>query len=213
MPGPRTLLLLRHEERARCSRFLYKPFILDTLAAEILKAMRKSVLVLLACLLALPAAAGAALLAKKGDGTLSVEDGRGVVVLSVRGGVIGRFDRGAITIVDLSPRDRFEPRVWGAERENDVRGGRGERYAGQDVRFRLIGGEFFILVNGTGIDLSAVGNGWTTLNGRGRNPGVFSLEGEDCAAPRTACRDLPEVARTFRLGDEPLERSNAAPDR
>jgi len=169
--------------------------------------MRKSVLILLVCLLAVPAVGTAALLAKKGDGTLSVEEGRGVVVLSVRGGVIGRFDRGAITIVDLTPRDAFEPKVWGASREFDVRGGTGERHVGQNVRFRLIGGEFFILVNGSGIELSAVGTGWTTLTGRGRNPGVFSLEGEDCSTPRSKCRDLPDEARTFRLGSDTPERT------
>lgn len=177
--------------------------------------MRKSVLVLLACLLAVPAVGGAALLAQKGDGTLSVEDGRGVVVLSVRGGVIGRFDKGTITIVDRSPRDDFEPRVWGAEHDTDMRGGTGERHVGQNVRFRAIGGEFFIVVNATGIDLSAVGSGWTTLNGRTRDPGVFSLEGEDCSSPRTTCRELPLKARTFQLGDDPAgrDRGNAAPER
>lgn len=168
--------------------------------------MRKCVLTLLVCLLAVPAIGSAALMRKSGDGTLSVEDGRGVVLLSVRGGVIGRFDRGSVTIVDLTPNDAFEPKVWGAERDVDVRGGDGERHSGKNVRFRVIGGEFFVLVNGSGIELSAVGTGWTTLTGRGRDPGVFSLDGEECSAPRAKCRALPDEARTFRLGSDAADR-------
>jgi hypothetical protein len=170
--------------------------------------MRKSVLILLVCLLAAPAVGAAALRAAKSDGTLSVEDGRGVVVVSVRGAVIGRFDRGSVTIIDRTPRDAFEPKVWGAERDVDVRGGAGERHSGKNVRFRLIGGEFFILVNGSGIELSAVGTGWTTLTGRTRDPGVFTLDGEDCSAALVKCRALPEVSRTFRLGTEVAERGD-----
>jgi hypothetical protein len=172
--------------------------------------MRKCVLTLFVCLLAVPAIGGAALLAKKGDGTLSVEDGRGVVVLSVRGGVIGRFDRGTVTIIDRTPNDAFEPKVLGAERDFDVPGGDGERHSGKNVRFRVIGGEFFVLVNGSGIELSAVGTGWTTLTGRGRNPGVFSLDGSECSARGTKCRDLPDEARTFRLGSDVSERGDTS---
>ncbi len=171
--------------------------------------MRKSVLILLVCLLAVPALGSAALLAKKGDGTLAVEQGRGVVLLSVRGGVIGRFDRGSVTIVDLTPNDAFVPRVWGAERDVDVRGGDGERHSGRNVRFRVIGGEFFVLVNAAGIDLSAVGSGWTTLTGRGREPGRFSLTGEECSAARAKCRELPAEARTVRHGSDVSERGDA----
>ena len=168
--------------------------------------MRKCVLTLLVCLLAVPAIGSAALMRTAGDGTLSVEDGRGTVVLSVRGGVIGRFDRGSVTIVDLTPHDAFEPKVWGAERDSAD----GERHTGRDVRFRVIGGEFFVLVNGAGIELSAVGSGWTTLTGRGRDPGLFSLDGEECSAPRASCRELPSEPRKFRLGTDAVERSDSA---
>lgn len=173
--------------------------------------MRKHMLLLLVCLLALPAAASAALLRSAGDGTLSVEDGVGRIVIDARGGVIGRFDRGSITILDRTPEDAFEAKVWGASSAIEV-GVERERYFGPGVRFRLIGGSFRIVITGSGIDLSAVGSGIVSLEGNGRFPGVYSLDGEDCGSPRAKCKDLPEPAQRFRLGTvDPPERSSASP--
>ena len=45
-----------------------------------------------------------------GDGTLSVEDGRGKVTIQARGGVIGRLDRGTVTVYDLTPDGCERPR-------------------------------------------------------------------------------------------------------
>lgn len=175
--------------------------------------MRKNIMLLLVCLLALPAVGSAALMRGAGDGTLSVEDGQGRVVIDARGGVIGRFDRGNITILDRTPEDAFQARVWGATREVEVGLDR-ERYYGQGVRFRLIGGSFRIVINGAGIDLSAVGTGVVSLEGSGRFPGVYSLDGEDCGAPRSRCKDLPDEAQRFRLGTpEPPEGAERATSR
>jgi hypothetical protein len=172
--------------------------------------MRKHILLLLACLLALPAMASAALMRSTGDGTLSVEDGQGRIVIDARGGVIGRFDRGSVTILDRTPDDAFEAKVWGATREVELGLDR-ERYFGPGVRFRLIGGSFRIVIHGAGIDLSAVGTGFVTLEGSGRFPGVYSLDGEDCGAPRSKCKDLPDPAQRFRLGTpDPPERPTPA---
>jgi hypothetical protein len=172
--------------------------------------MRKHILLLLACLLALPAMASAALMRSTGDGTLSVEDGQGRIVIDARGGVIGRFDRGSVTILDRTPEDAFEAKVWGATREVELGLDR-ERYFGPGVRFRLIGGSFRIVIHGAGIDLSAVGTGVVTLEGSGRFPGVYSLDGEDCGAPRSKCKDLPDPAQRFRLGTpDPPERPTPA---
>src|SRR5688500_2441404 len=168
--------------------------------------MRKHILLLLACLLALPAMASAALMRSTGDGTLSVQDGQGRIVIDARGGVIGRFDRGFVTILDRTPEDVFEAKVWGATRDVPL-GFEHDRYFGQGVRFRLIGGSFRIVVNGAGIDLSAVGTGIVSLEGSGRFPGVYSLDGEDCGAPRAKCKELPNPVQRFRLGTpEPPER-------
>lgn len=161
--------------------------------------MRKLVLIVLVLVLAVPAVGAAALMRGAGDGTLSVEDGHGRVVVDVRGGVIGRFDTGFVTIVDLTPDDAFEAKVWGATRVREIGEDR-DRHFGTNVRFRLIGGSFRISVNGSGIDLSAVGNGLVTLEGRTKAPGLYSLGGEDCSAPRATCKELPDPAKTFRLG-------------
>jgi hypothetical protein len=162
--------------------------------------MRKNILLLLVCVLAVPALGSAALMRGTGDGTLSIEDGHGRIVIDVRGGVIGRFDRGFVTILDRSPEDAFEARVWGATREVPIGLDR-DRHFGPGVRFRLIGGSFRIVINGQGIDLSAVGTGFVSLEGKSRFPGVYSLDGEDCGAPRSRCKDLPPEPERFRLGE------------
>ncbi len=161
--------------------------------------MRKPIMLLLVCLLAVPAVGSAALMRSTGDGTLSVEDGQGRIVIDARGGVIGRFDRGSVMILDRTPEDAFEARVWGATREVPLGFDR-DRYFGEGVRFRLIGGSFRIVINGAGIDLSAVGSGAVVLEGSGRFPGVYSLDGEDCSAPRSRCKALPDPAQRLRLG-------------
>ena len=175
--------------------------------------MRKNIMLLLAFALAVPAVGAAAVMRGAGDGTLSVEDGQGRIVIDARGGIIGRFDRGNITILDRTPDDNFQPRVWGATHEI-VLGLDRERYFGQAVRFRLIGGSFRIVINGAGIDLSAVGSGVVSLEGSGRFPGVYSLDGEDCSAPRSKCKELPDEAQRFRLGTpDPPERADRASSR
>jgi hypothetical protein len=161
--------------------------------------MRKNILLLLVCSLAVPSVGSAALMRGTGDGTLSVQDGQGRIVIDARGGVIGRFDRGFVTILDRTPEDVFEAKVWGATRDVPL-GFEHDRYFGQGVRFRLIGGSFRIVVNGAGIDLSAVGTGIVSLEGSGRFPGVYSLDGEDCSAARSRCKALPDPAQRFRLG-------------
>nr|MBA3347224.1 hypothetical protein [Actinomycetota bacterium] len=152
----------------------------------------------------------AALMRGVGDGTLSVEDGNGRVVIVARGGVIGRFDSGSVTIQDRTPADSFDAKVWGAPRDRIV-GDASERYFGTNVRFRLIGGEFRIVIVGRGIDVSVVGNGTVILRGDGKAPGVFSFEGEDCSSPRAKCRELPELPRTFSLGTDAGSPSRIVP--
>ena len=53
-------------------------------------------------------------------GTLSIENGRGTVVLTGKGIVIGRLDKGDVKIVDLSPLDQWSPRVNGVPRGKTV---------------------------------------------------------------------------------------------
>jgi hypothetical protein len=51
------------------------------------------------------------------------------------------------------------------------------------------------------------------LEGKGRFPGVYSLDGEDCSVPRSRCKPLPEEAQRFRLGTiEAPEKSEKSGD-
>ena len=112
-----------------------------------------------------------------GDGTLLIKDGVGRVTIAAKGGVIGHFAEGMLTVRDPNPDDNFSEVVTGAERTHPVN----EfvtKYWGKDVRFRYIGGKFMIAVVGYDIDLSVIGKGTATLAGRGTaDDGTYSLNG------------------------------------
>ena len=160
--------------------------------------MRKTSLCLALLALTLPVAALA--LPDAGDGTLSVEDGRGKVSLQARGGVFGRLDRGTITVYDTTPADASYPVVTGADVPELFLVDGSVRYRGSGIRFRVIGGGFRLLVEGRGIDLSVVGKGSGFIEGDTLDPGVYSLAGADCRKNRASCEQLPEPGIRFRLG-------------
>lgn len=168
--------------------------------------MRKTFSLLGLLALALPVVGVAS--SRAGEGTLSVEDGQGKVTLQARGGVIGRLERGYVTIYDLTPEDANEPVVFGDDRPVRFVGETGIQYSGTGLRFRLIGGGFRIVVQGKGIDLSVVAKGaGSIVAGQADDPGVYSLDGADCRKDRASCRPLPEIARRFQLGGERGEKS------
>jgi hypothetical protein len=128
--------------------------------------------------LALPAASAAR---ERGstDGTLSVRDGRGIVVVSGRGAAIGSFAKGSVTISDPIDGDGTGPIVMGddyppKERDADTTTWRGNR-----VRFRIVGGTFTIRLQARGINLSFVGKGTVKLNGLDdlEEDGIYSVNG------------------------------------
>jgi len=128
--------------------------------------------------LALPAASAAQ---RRGpnDGTLSIRDARGVVIINGRGGVIGSFARGSVTINDPVEGDGTGPIVtgddWSRERNDTT-----TTWGGTRVRFRIIGGRFTIRVKASGINLSLVGKGTVTLKGAGtEDDGTFAVNGEE----------------------------------
>ncbi len=162
--------------------------------------MRAPLLVLLVFLLAVPTAA-AAVAVSSADGELSVDSGRGKVTVVARGGVIGRFADGKVSILDLTPEDAFDPVVFGDELPSVELPNGAVVYRGTNVRFRLVGGRYHIAVTGAGIDLSAVGNGLVWLESDGsRFPGTYSLDGDDCQLLRAKCKPLPELRTRFKLG-------------
>ena len=109
------------------------------------------------CLLALAVPAGWA--AARPPGSLSIEDGRGTVVLKGKGIVIGRLEKGDVQIVDLTPLDQWSPRVNGVPR------GRTVWTRGKDVNFYVPGGRYRITVHGEGFSISARGQGTASLDG------------------------------------------------
>jgi hypothetical protein len=161
--------------------------------------MRKTFVLLGLLALALPIAGVASV--RVGEGTLSIEDGVGKVALHARGGVIGRLDRGSVTIYDLTPEDAYQPWVFGDDQPVRFVGESGIRYAGLGLRFRLIGGKYRIVIEGRGIDLSVVARGSGSITaGAAIDPGVYSLDGADCRSDRVSCTPLPEFTKRFQLG-------------
>jgi hypothetical protein len=172
--------------------------------------MRKTFVLLALLALALPVAGLSAL--RAGEGTLSVEDGRGTITIQARGGVIGRLDRGTVTIFDLTPDDANDPVVNGDDQPVQFVGETGIRYRGAGIRYRLIGGGFRIVINGRGIDLSVVGKGNGSIRGESEAAGVYSLDGVDCRTDPASCKPLPESARRFQLGSQEREKNPPPPN-
>jgi hypothetical protein len=131
------------------------------------------------------------------DGTLSVKDARGMVQLSSRGSLIGRFERGKVTITDPNPYDARRPTVLGAE-QVVYRNAKTTVYSGKDVRIRIGGGLSHVRIEGRGIYVSAVGRGNGQIDGAGSTQagvfydGVWSLNDDEY-------RSLPDDPTKFQL--------------
>ncbi|MGH3132377.1 MAG: hypothetical protein ACRDNY_01295 [Gaiellaceae bacterium] len=168
--------------------------------------MRK--LNLFACSIVAATVVGTAGAAEPDVGVLSVERGKGVVVLDLRGSMLGRLTSGSIRVTDLTPRDRFSALVVGRKVTEERLGPRVARYRGQGLRFRMVGGRYRIVLRGTGIDLSAVGRGFVLLDGEPRldgDTGVYSFDGVDCGVEPLLCTPLPDEPERFELGPPPEE--------
>lgn len=138
--------------------------------------MRKLCLVLLASLLLVPAAAFAEH-GTSGDGSLVVSDAFARLSVSGQGLIFGHLDRGSITIVgDYRPDDNTAlPSVSGAKMKFT---GSNVVYSGSDVRFLFPAGRFVLILDGAGIDVSAVGNGKLTAVGKGSpDDGSITVDG------------------------------------
>lgn len=166
--------------------------------------MRK-LAVLLCSITALVAAAAA--LAQPTPGTLSVERGRGVVMIDLKGSVVGRITSGSLRVTDHTPNDRFTAVVYGRKLTQERAGPRTIVYRGAGLRFRMLGGGYRMVARGSGITVSAVGRGSVMLDGEPRftadDLGVYSLDGTDCSVDPLTCTPLPLEPERYLL--EPLE--------
>jgi hypothetical protein len=164
--------------------------------------MRKLV-VSLCSTFALAAAGSAASATEPTAGTLSVERGRGVVMIDLRGSVLGKLTIGSLRVTDTTPNDRYAPLVVGRKLTQERVGPRTIVYRGQGLRFRMLGGGYRMVARGSGITVSAVGRGVVMLDGEPRYPGddtgVYSSDGLDCSAEPQSCTALPTEPVRFPL--------------
>jgi hypothetical protein len=169
--------------------------------------MRSARLILLAAVavlsLALTALASAARPGPVEDGTLSVRDGRATIQLRLKGGVIGRFGRGRLTVVDALG-ETSSVVVRGAEKVSSPNA-RTTVYTGRSIRFRIADEKRFVVrISASKINLSAVGRGDGWLDGWG-NPdrgvyfdGSFSLNGD-------AYKSIPDERDPIQLAALPSD--------
>ena len=142
-------------------------------------------------------------------GTLSVDRGKGVVMIELRGSVLGRLTAGSLRVTDLTPNDRYIALVVGRKLTSDRVGPRTVVYRGQGLRFRMLGGGYRMVARGSGITVSAVGRGVVMLDGEPRYPedevGVYSRDGVDCSADPVECTPLPTEPERFALEPAPVQ--------
>jgi hypothetical protein len=163
--------------------------------------MRK--LVVLLCALTALAAATVAWAAEPTGGTLSVERGRGTVMIDLKGSIVGRITNGALRVTDHTPLDRYAAVVSGRKLTETRLGPRTVLYRGQGLRFRMVGGGYRMVARGWGITVSAVGRGTVVLDAEqrfvGDDTGVYSLDGTDCSVEPLSCTPLPIEAERYDL--------------
>jgi hypothetical protein len=164
--------------------------------------MRK-LLVVLCALTALLSVTAFALASEPTAGTLSVDDGKGLVMIELRGSVLGRIGNGTLRVTDLTPNDRYVPLVTGRKLKEERLGPRAVLYRGQGLRFRLVGGGYRLVARGSGMAVSAVGRGWVVLDGDpkffGDEAGIYSFDGVDCSVEPLSCTPLPTEPQRFLL--------------
>ncbi|MFO7573449.1 MAG: hypothetical protein R6W48_12745 [Gaiellaceae bacterium] len=153
-------------------------------------------IMLFMCALVAAAAMAASVAAgEPSNGTLSIERGKGLVVLEIRGSVLGRLSSGMVRVTDTTPNDRFVPVIAGRRLTQERIGPRTTIYRGQGLRFRMLGGGYRIVARGEGLSLSAVGRGYVVLLGERKLPtddaGVYSVDGVDCSEEPDLCLPLP----------------------
>jgi hypothetical protein len=155
--------------------------------------MRRLLILCALVALALPVGIQTARAAGAADGTLAVKNATGLVMVNANGVIIGHADKASrITITDT---DHTDGRVivLGAESKVAITPTK-TVYKGDDIRFKLLGGDNILFIRGSGISLSAVGEGKVSLNAADiLNAGKFSIDDGPF-------RPLPDLYQTFSFG-------------
>ena len=154
--------------------------------------MRRLLILCALVALALPVGIQTARAAGAADGTLAVKNATGLVMVNANGVIIGHADKARITITDV---DHTDGRVivLGADSKVVIAPTK-TVYRGDDIRFKLLGGDNVLFIRGSGISLSAVGEGKVSLNAADiLNAGKFSIDDGPF-------RPLPDLYQTFSFG-------------
>jgi hypothetical protein len=125
---------------------------------------RLCVLLLAACLV--PPAVALARDSGPNDGSLVITHASGSLVLTGKGLMFGHVDRGTVTVLSYKPEGNSVPTVSGAKMKlvgNSIN----VVYTGSDVRFLFPGGRYSIEIDGTNVDVSAIGKGRVSALGAG----------------------------------------------
>jgi hypothetical protein len=131
-------------------------------------------------------------------GALSIEGGKGVVVVRGSGGLLGRLVHGTVELVDLTPADQWKPTLNGIARS------RRTYVKGTNVSFRILGGDYRVSVKGEGISISARGTGAATLlgiPGLTGDTGLYSADlNADCQGSPDQCQPIPTSVTRIPFG-------------
>jgi hypothetical protein len=128
-----------------------------------------------------------------GDGTVSIKNADGTVSIVARGSFIGYCDSCKIWINDPDPTDGAGPLITNSELSLNLTDTK-TYYRGTQMRFRMVGGFWRVIIQGRGIDLSGVGHGQVVLDGvGGSNDGTYQLDGD-------VYRSMPDFELRFTLG-------------
>jgi hypothetical protein len=112
-------------------------------------------------------------------GSLSIEGGRGGIVIRGSGTVVGRLGKGDLQIVDLSPNDQWNPRINGLQSTKITSRGKG-------VNFFIPGGRYRVTVRGDGISVSARGAGFAIVKAKDASDSGTIAVGDDEPMPLPA---------------------------
>lgn len=168
--------------------------------------MRRLCLILLCGLVAVPAALAAA--GATGDGVLELSKVDGIAtVTGSRGTLWGQMDKGRLVVTDPIVGDgQVLVSGWESKKPGVIDGT--TVYGGIDLRFRVTGGKYRLVIKGEGIDLTAVGVGSAQLSGD-----VLAVDPGSYALDSGKWNDVPffPVSRIVQFGVQPTTVGSPSP--
>ena len=163
--------------------------------------MRKASLILLCGLILAPGALAAArTTGAVGDGVLELRDVNATKAnIYAKGAVWGQLDNGQLKVTDFNPDDNITAQVSGAESKRTTLEPGVTIYTGKNIHFRFTGNRYIkFSIIGSGIDVTAVGVGRTSLIG---DPEWY--DDGDYAVDNGKWQPVPLVAKVVTFGVQP----------